>query len=74
MTQLIVSLSNQRMLNPVKSAIGLLRGVASVEVSNHKEHPNAKTLRAMHEAETGDTILCDTIDDYLKLVGDDVQD
>lgn len=74
MAQLIVSLENRKMLGKVKTAISMLRGVTSVKVSEEEEKPNAETLRAMHEAENGDTILCNTMDDYLKLVGHDVQD
>lgn len=75
MTQLIVSLDDKALLPDVKAAIRMLRGVTSVEVcKEEKKEPNAKTLQAMREVESGDTIVCDTMDDYLKLVGYDVQD
>lgn len=74
MTQLIVSLEDQKMLGKVKTAISMLRGVASVKLCKTGNTPNKKTLQAMHEAETEDTIVCDTMDDYLKLVKHGVQD
>lgn len=74
MTQLIVSLEDRNMLNKVKTAISMLRGVASVKVYNKENEPNTTTVQAMHEAESGDTILCDTMEDYLKLVDHDIQD
>lgn len=52
----------------------MLRGVASVKVYNKENEPNTTTVQAMHEAESGDTILCDTMEDYLKLVDHDIQD
>lgn len=74
MTQLIVSLDDKALLPNVKAAIRMLRGVTSVEVCREEKTPNAKTLQAMREVESGDTVVCDTMDDYLKLVGYDVQD
>ena len=32
------------------------------------------SIRAMREVESGDTVICDTMDDYLKLVGYGIQD
>lgn len=74
MTQLIVSLNDETLLPGVKAAIRMLRGVSSVKVCKEENKPNAQTLQAMHEVESGDTIMCDTMDDYLKLVGYDVSD
>lgn len=74
MTQLIVSLDDATMLNNVRTAIRMLRGVKSVKVYNDNKIPNSKTLKAMQEAESGNTIACDNIEEYLKLVNYDVQD
>lgn len=74
MAQLIVSLDDKALLPGVRAAIRMLRGVTSVKVCKEESKPNAKTLQAIHEVESGDTIVCDTMDDYLKLVGYDVQD
>lgn len=73
MTQLIVSLDDQKLLPNVKAAIRMLRGVASVKVCKNEPTLNPKTLQAMREVENGDTIVCDTMEEYLKLVGYDVQ-
>lgn len=43
-------------------------------VSSDEVGANAKTLQAMREVENGDTVVCDTMVDYLKLVGYGVQD
>lgn len=74
MAQLIVSLDDKTLLPNVKAAIRMLRGVTSVKVCKDEAKPNAKTLQAMREVENGDTVVCDTMDDYLKLVGYGVQD
>lgn len=74
MTQLIVSLDDKTLLPSVKAAIRMLRGVTSVKVCKEEKVPNAKTLQAMREVESGDTVVCDTMDDYLKLVGYGIQD
>lgn len=73
MTRLIVSLDDKTLLPNVKAAIRMLRGVTSVKVCKEDKIPNAKTLQAMREVENGDTMVCDTMDDYLKLVGYGVQ-
>lgn len=74
MAQLIVSLDDKALLPGVKAAIRMLRGVTSVKVCKEVSKPNAKTIRAMREVESGDTVICDTMDDYLKLVGYGIQD
>lgn len=74
MEQLIVSLDDNAALSKVKNAIGMLKGVSSVKVSRLKQKPNATTIKAINEAKNGDTIVCDTMDDYLKLVGYCIQD
>ncbi len=69
MTQLIVSVDDVATLRDVKKAISLLRGVTAVKVSRKSEdRPNAATLKAMQEAESGDTIKCSGMDEYLRLV------
>lgn len=74
MTQLIVALDDNTLLPDVKAAIRMLRGVISVKECKREATPNMTTLQAMHEAKSGDTIVCETMDDYLKLVGYGVQD
>lgn len=74
MTQLIVSLDDATLLNNVKTAIRMLRGVKSVKVYNDNVKPNSKTIKAMQEAESGNTIVCDNIEEYLKLVDYGLQD
>lgn len=39
-----------------------------------KNNRKSFTIRAMREVESGDTVICDTMDDYLKLVGYGIQD
>lgn len=69
MPQLIVSVDDATMLRDVKKAISLLRGVTAVKVSRKSEaKPNAATLKAMQEAESGDTVKCNGMGKYLKLV------
>ena len=75
MTQLIVSVDDVATLRDVKKAISLLRGVTAVKVGRKSEDgPNAATLKAMQEAESGDTIKCNGLDEYLKLVSDGIHD
>jgi|GEM_PF-2048775 len=77
MTQLIVSLENTTpsALEEIKKAISLLRGVVSVKIArNDAKLPNADTIKAIEEAERGDTLKCNDMDEYLKLVGYGVQD
>lgn len=72
MTQLIVSLENTTpsALEEIKKAISLLRGVVSVKIArNDAKLPNADTIKAIEEAERGDTLKCNDMDEYLKLVG-----
>lgn len=74
MTQLIVSIDDVSLLGDIRKAIKLLRGVAGVQVSHVADEPNATTLQAMREVETGQTVVCDTMEDYLRLVDDELQD
>jgi len=74
MTQLIVSVEDASLLGDIRKAIKLLRGVASVSMGYEVGEPNPITMKALHEAENGQTIVCDTMEDYLKLVSDELQD
>lgn len=76
MTQLAVSLENTSpsALEEIKRAIALLRGVVSVKVINTDERLNVETVKAIEEAERGDTVKCNDMDEYLKLVGYGIQD
>lgn len=68
MTQLIVSLNDGIVLNDIKKAIKLLRGVADVRVCR-KESPMPKaTRRAIEELKRGDTVTVNSMDEYLKLM------
>lgn len=77
MTQLTVSLEDTtpNALEEIKRAISLLRGVVGVKVVKHNEEKlNPDTVKAIQEAERGDTFKCNDMDDYLKLVGYGIQD
>lgn len=73
MTQLIVSVENKSLLNEIKKAIELLRGVSDVEICA-SDIPNLTTLAAFREAEEGNTIVCDSMEEYLRVVRDELQD
>ncbi|MCM1333024.1 MAG: hypothetical protein NC248_10500 [Bacteroides sp.] len=64
MTQLTVSIENPDMLNDIKKAIEMIRGVVSVKAEKNK--PNAATIAAIEEARTGNTIHCSSFEDYKK--------
>ena len=70
MTQLIVTLSENSLAADIKKAIRLLRGVDKVRVQRQKV--NSKTIKAIEEMRKGDTIACANMDEYLKLVNDDL--
>lgn len=74
MTQLIVSLDDSSMIGDIKQAIRLLRGVVSVRETGKEDYPNAGTLRAIEELESGNTTLCSDFDAYLKLVSRELPD
>ena len=76
MTQLTVSLEDvsPSVLMYVKKTISMLRGVVSVRVNRIADRPNASTIKAIEDAESGDTIKVGTMDDYLKFVGDGLSD
>lgn len=66
MTQLIVSVENKSLLNEIKKAIELLRGVSRTEICA-SDIPNPTTLAAFREAEEGNTIVCDSMEEYLRI-------
>ena len=68
MTQLIVSLEENSSLADIKKAIRMLRGVVSVKTSKKIDNPNKETVAAMKAADRGDTITCESFEDYLELV------
>ena len=74
MTQLIVSLEDASMLSDIKKAIRMLRGVASVRVSETSDIPNSTTIRAMEELESGQTVVCEDFNAYMNLVSRDLPD
>lgn len=75
MTQLIVSLEDGSMLNDVKRAIKMLRGVVSVKESKVNDYmPNPVTLKAIDELENGQTVVCSDFNEYLKLVNSEFSD
>lgn len=73
MTQLIVSIENRSLTSDIKRAIELLRGVCDVEIRD-TDIPNATTLAAFREAEEGHTIVCESMEEYLRTVNDEIQD
>ena len=72
MTQLTVSIENPDMLRDIKKAISMIRGVVSVK--SEKAKPNATTLAAITEVQSGKGIHCGSFDDYKRIVAnlDDV--
>lgn len=68
MTQLIVSIDDASVLNDIKKAIRLLRGVSSVRVHKTVNRPNKATVQAIEDAANGNTIKCGDFNDYLKFV------
>ena len=72
MTQLIVSLNENTIAADIKKAIRMLRGGADGKV--FKNSAASKTMKAIKEMRNGDTVICQNMDEYLKLVSDEVQD
>ena len=68
MTQLIVNVEDISLLSDLKKAIMMLRGVASISEKNDVSNVNTDTLKAMEEAKAGNTIKCNSFEEYLKLV------
>ena len=68
MTQLIVNVEDISLLSDLKKAIMMLRGVASISEKNDVSNVNTDTLKAMEEARSGNTIKCNSFEEYLKLV------
>lgn len=71
MTQLIVSLNEDSLTAEIKKAIMMLRGVEDVQV--RKDKALATTMNAIAEMRSGDTLKCENFEEYLRLVGDDIQ-
>lgn len=70
MTQIIVNIEDARLLNDIKRAIAMLRGVVSiVENKNAALDSNNTTIEAINDAKDGNTIKCNSFEDYLNLVG-----
>ena len=67
MNQLIVTVEDASLLSDLKKAISMLRGVSSV-LSNTDEAYNETTLKAMRDANEGNTIKCTSFEDYLAKV------
>lgn len=68
MTQLIVNIEDTSLLSGLKRAIMMLRGVSSISETNDDTTYNEVTLKAMEEAQSGNTIKCSSFEEYLKLV------
>ena len=69
MTQLIVKIEDTNLLSELKQAILMLRGVVSIsERGEASIGLNETTLKAMEEARSGETIKCNSFEEYLKLV------
>ena len=70
MTQIIVNIEDASLLNDIKRAIAMLRGVVSiVENKNAALDSNNTTIEAINDAKDGNTIKCNSFEDYLHLVG-----
>ena len=77
MIQLTLQFKNASIKKRLLKVIELMNGVTVVEDSTPKsglnkaiegDVPNKTTLKAMKEAQKGDTIKCSSFDSYLKMV------
>lgn len=69
MTQLLVNIEDGYSVLSLKKAISLLRGVTKVEEKKDPVNLNRKrTLKAMADAQSGNTIKCSSFEDYLEKV------
>jgi hypothetical protein len=68
MSQLIVNIEDASLLSQLKKAISLLKGVSKVQVKRTTDTLNKKTIKAIKSAEDGDTIKCESFEDYLQKV------
>ena len=66
--QLVVTVENASMLNNVKKAIMMLKGVTEIKVCKGKEVPNATTRKAIEAARNGELTYCSSFEDYLQKV------
>jgi hypothetical protein len=68
MTQLIVTIEDASLLPDLKKAIKMLRGVSAISVQKSEKKPNKTTLHAMQDAIKGQTIKCESFEEYLEKV------
>ena len=69
MTQLIVNVEDVSLLSELKHAIMMLRGVSSItEKSDVESSLNLVTQQAIEDARSGNTLKCNSFEEYLELV------
>lgn len=69
MTQLIVNVEDVSLLSELKHAIMMLRGVSSItEKSDVESSLNPVTQQAIEDARSGNTLKCNSFEEYLELV------
>ncbi len=68
MAQLVVTIDDSKLLPDLKKAIKMLKGVTHISVKKNVSEANEKTLEAIRDAKNGNTIKCDSFEDYLKKV------
>lgn len=66
MTQLVVNVEDASVIGDIKKAISMLKGVSKVTVC--KNEAQKKTIQAIEEMKSGDTIKCISMEDYLEKV------
>ena len=74
MTQLIVSLEDSSIIEEIKQAIRMLRGVTGVTEKECGGYLNPDTAKAFGELERGETVVCESLEEYKKLINDTIQD
>lgn len=68
MAQLVVTIDDSKLIPDLKKAIKMLKGVSNISVNKNVSEANKKTLEAIRAAQNGNTIKCDSFEDYLKKV------
>ena len=68
MAQLVVTIDDSKLLPDLKKAIKMLKGVTHISVNKNVSEANKKTLEAIRDVKNGNTIKCDSSEDYLKKV------
>lgn len=69
MTQLIVNVEDVSLLSELKHAILMLRGVSSITEKEEVESSlNPVTQQAIEDAKSGNTLKCNSFEEYLELV------